>query len=481
MIKSITFSNFRNLNGKYYFNKQLSVVIGKNNSGKTNLLEGIRLAFSSITNDYFKISLSDFYNSDDHNNIEINVELTENSIPTLNFLNSEGKTECGFKVIVKRTQSGRYVKECFLLNGSNVDMESLREDLELPNLYFIPLIRIEDIYSAGLTTGISKFIDSEEKYKELKEDSKNAIIDEISEKRNKFKELCKMFNQDLDIELTDPKFMNEKLYIVDGSKEHNYNIGSGYKSIANIMLNTLDEKFNIILIDEIENHLHPSLIRTLVRELRNVKNTIIIATTHSPVVINALDIDEIVDINCKRIDELSEDSIKKLNVFLHPGRNELMLAENVIMVEGYSEEILLKAYLKTINHNWTIVNVAGVMFEPYIELASLLNKKIVVVSDNDKSTTDGNKPSSRFSNLKELCTSKSIKLIEVDNTVESDLYENHFLDNCLDLLKPHEKYPNIYIAKDKKKTEIALKLIENETNLDNWHVLKEIKNELKGC
>ena len=164
-------------------------------------------------------------------------------------------------------------------------MDILREDEKIPNLYLIPLIRVEDIYTAGLTTGISKFISSEEKYKELIKDSKDAIEEELKDKKEKFQDLCKKFNENIDIELTDPKFSNEKVYIVDGDKEHNFNIGSGYKSIANIMLNTLDENFNIILIDEIENHLHPALVRTLIRELRKVENTIIIATTHSSVVI----------------------------------------------------------------------------------------------------------------------------------------------------------------------------------------------------
>lgn len=53
MIKSIEFNNFRNLKEKYEFNKKLNIIMGKNNSGKTNLLDGIKLAFSTITNDYF--------------------------------------------------------------------------------------------------------------------------------------------------------------------------------------------------------------------------------------------------------------------------------------------------------------------------------------------------------------------------------------------------------------------------------------------
>lgn len=481
MIKSVEFKNFRNINGKYVFNNNLNVIVGKNNSGKTNVLDGIKLAFSCITNDYFKITVSDFYDSDDSKIIEIKVELEVDSIPSLNFANENGENECGFKVNVRKTQSGRYVKEIALLNGSNIDMDILREDEKIPNLYLIPLIRVEDIYTAGLTTGISKFISSEEKYKELIKDSKNAIEEELKDKKKKFQDLCKKFNENIDIELTDPKFSNEKVYIVDGQKEHNFNIGSGYKSIANIMLNTLDENFNIILIDEIENHLHPALIRTLIRELRNVENTIIIATTHSSVVINEFNIEEIIDISAKDIQTINDGKIiNKLNLFLHPGRNELILADNVILVEGYTEEILLKNYLRNYNYNWTIVNVAGVMFEPYITLGLLLNKRTIVISDTDIVLSDEKEPSSRFKNLKNLCIENQIKLIEMDNTLETDLYNNGFLSNCIDLLRKHEKYNDIYVAKEKKKTEIVERLIESNIDLEEWHVIKEIKDEFSS-
>ena len=479
MIKSVTFKNFRNLDGKYEFNNTLNVIIGKNNSGQTNLLDGIKLAFSAITNDYFKISDSDFKDSEDNNVIKISVELQYNSISSLNF-DDNGQNKCGFITCIKKTKSGRYIKTFSLLNGTNIDVDIVREDECIPNLYLIPLIRVEDIYTAGLTTGISTFIDSEERYKELKDDSKKAIKQELASKVNRFKELCKKFNENLDIELTDPKISDEKVYIVDGNKEHNFHIGSGYKSIANIMLNTLDENFNIILIDEIENHLHPALIRTLIRELRNVANTIIISTTHSSVVINELKMEEIIDISGTSINSLNETYIKKLNTFLHPGRNELMLADNIILVEGYTEEVLLKHYLSKNNYNWTIINVAGVMFEPYIQLASLLNKKVIVVSDNDKLLSDNQESSSRFSNLKLICTEKNVKLIEIENTLETDLYINGFLNNCNDLLEKHKKYPEFYVAKHKKKVEIAERLIENDIDLSNWHAIEEIENGFKS-
>lgn len=481
MIKSVEFKNFRNLNKLYVFDSNLNIIVGKNNSGKSNLLDGIKIAFSAITSDYYKISNSDFKDSNPDNTIEIKIELdSTQNIPSLVFYDEKNNPQYGFKVIISKTKSGRYIKKLFLLNGSNIDMDILREDENIPNLYSIPILRIEDIYTSGLTSGLSNFIESEEKYREIKSKSKDAIKKELKSKTDIFKSFCAKFNQNFEIELTDPKLTNEKVYVVDGNLEHNINIGSGYKSIANIIINTLDEKFNIILIDEIENHLHPALIRTLIRELRNANNTFIIGTTHSPVVINELDINEILDISGKKINNIKEESLKKLKNFLHPGRNELILADNVILVEGYTEELLLKNYLKNSNENWSIINVAGIMFEPYIDLCCLLNKKVVVISDNDISLSVDKSRSNRFKNLDKLCQVNNIKLIEVDNTLETDLFNNGFLDNCINLLRSDSNHSEIKIAKQKQKIKIVEKVLISKIDLEEWHVIKEIKNEFKN-
>ena len=168
MIKSVEFKNFRNLDRKYEFNNTLTVIMGKNNSGKTNLLDGIKLAFSTITNDYFKINKSDFKDSDDSIPIIINLELEPDSIPSLNYVDENLIKKCGFSIKIRKTQSGRYAKEISCLDGSGIDFDILRDDPKIPNVYTIPLLRIEDIYTDDLSTGISNFIDSEEKYLELK-------------------------------------------------------------------------------------------------------------------------------------------------------------------------------------------------------------------------------------------------------------------------------------------------------------------------
>ena len=288
MIKSIEFKNFRNLNTKYCFDNNLNLIVGKNNSGKTNLLDGIRLAFSTITDDYFRVEKSDFNNSDDSKPILINVELADNSINSLMEFDVNGKAIWGFKVVIRKTQRGRYVKEISLLSGSDVDYEMLKEDPNIPRINSIPLARIDSLFTNGYAVSISNFLKSDNDYERIKENSKEEIKKQLKDKIDEFQNFCNKFNQCLDIEFADPRLTDEKIYVVENNvgKEHSYKIGSGYRSVANIIINTLNEGDNIILIDEIENHLHPSLIRTLIREIRYLNIIKIIGTTHSPVVLN---------------------------------------------------------------------------------------------------------------------------------------------------------------------------------------------------
>lgn len=276
----------------------------------------------------------------------------------------------------------------------------------------------------------------------------------------------------------------EKLYIVDGKSEHNLNIGSGYKSIANIVLCSMGGSYNIILIDEIENHIHPALLRNLVNELRVLQNTFVLISTHSPVVINEFTIEDIIDVQIGNLCSVIKDKKirRKINTFLHPGRAELLLADNVVLVEGFTEELILRNYIVKRRFNWTVVNVAGVMFKPYIELCAEMKKKVVVVSDDDRvQGVNSDTPSQRFEKLKEICRKKDIKLVQVYNTLESDLCENECLDpdEFRNLIEKHGKNQSIYVAKDKKKVEIAQKLLESDTDLSKWHVIQGIENELK--
>ena len=486
MIKSIRFCNFRNMKDKkFIFNDKLNIIIGKNNSGKTNILEGIKLAFSAINNSYMKVDKSDFYKGDDNNPIEIILELNKDSIPSFNIPLPDGTEKCGFKVVIKKAPRDRYIKEFLDIEGNTVSRDIVYADDKVPDVYMIPLMRIEDIVSPGLITGVKNLLDSEEAYEKFRYDSREGIRKQIKEKAEKFKGLAKRFNFDLDIDSTVPEIGNEKLYVVDSEDTaYKHKIGSGYRAIANILLNVLSDKNTIILLDEVENHLHPALLRNLISEMKNeaFKNVFILATTHSPVAVNEFKINRIIDSTKGSVSDLdiNDDILNKLNTFLCTSRGEMLVADNVVLVEGYSEEILLRKYVSDNKLNWTIINVAGIMFEPYVMLAHALGKKCVVVSDNDRSqSSDGNEPTSRFKNLQTICDESGIVLVGVDNTLETDLYNNGKLSEYTNYLKPHANHADIMVMKDNKsKASFALEVIGN-IDLSDWHIIKEITDAFK--
>ena len=475
MIKSVIFHNFRNMQDKkFIFNDKLNIIIGKNNSGKTNILEGIKLAFSAINNSYMKVDKSDFYKGDDNNPIEIILELNKDSIPSFNVPLPDGTEKCGFKVVIKKAPRDRYIKEFLDIEGNAVNRDVVYADDKVPDVHMIPLMRIEDVVSPGLITGVRNLLDSEEEYEAFRQSSREGIKEQIKGKVDKFKDLAKKFNFDLDIDSTVPEISNEKLYVVDGDDTaYKHKVGSGYSG-----------KNTVILLDEIENHLHPALLRNLIFEMKSEAfgNVFILATTHSPVAVNEFKVERIIDSTKGSISDLiiSEDILNKLNVFLCPSRGEMLVADNIVLVEGYSEEILLRKYVSDNKLNWTIVNVAGIMFEPYVRLAHTLGKKCVVVSDNDRSqSSDGNESTSRFKNLQTICDESGITLVGVDNTLETDLYNNGKLSEYTNYLKPHANHADIMVMKDNKsKASFALEVIGN-IDLSDWHVIKEITDAFK--
>lgn len=481
MIKSIEFRRFRNLHQKYEFIKSFNVITGLNNGGKTNILEGVRLAFSAVDGSYFRLRKSDFRDSDDSKPIEILVELEYNSIPSLNYEDIDGKKWCGFKIKIRKTKSGKYIKDLSQHNGSVINRDIILDDSDsLPSVYSVPLYRIEDLYTPGLSVGLSTFLDSDEAYKDIRDKSKEAIKKKIGSKEKVFIDLTSAFADGLRIDVTNPLISDEKLFIVDGDQEHSINIGSGYRSIANMFLCTLDDKTNILLIDEIENHIHPSLLRSLIRKLSSIDGLFVISTTHSPVVVNETRIESLIEVGHGSLSDLDPITKNKLNLFLHPGRGEIIVSENIVLVEGYTEELILKDYVVKNNKNWTIVNVAGVMFEPYVRLAHLLGKAVIVVSDDDRSNTKDGSPTARFNNLASLCDKLDVALVQVSNTLETDLYNGDFLKDFDGLLKKKSETKDYMVAKSKRKTEIALKLIEDEVDLSSWHVVRSIESGLGG-
>ncbi|WP_316901002.1 AAA family ATPase [Pseudodesulfovibrio indicus] len=124
--------------------------------------------------------------------------------------------------------------------------------------------------------------------------------------------------------------------------------------LAELTSNTDDEYLKLLLIEEPEAHLHPQLQTKLLNYLEltaQEKNVQVIVTTHSPVFSSAISVEYITHL--QRIDEssavatpisrcgLSAESLSFINRWIDLTKSTVFFSKGVILVEGIAEALLL--------------------------------------------------------------------------------------------------------------------------------------------
>lgn len=149
---------------------------------------------------------------------------------------------------------------------------------------------------------------------------------------------------------------------------------------------------DVVMLEEPENHLsHINLIQLVSYiEKRNTGKQIFL-TTHSSYVLNKLSINKLCllskgYIRLKDVDLGTIATLKRL-----PGYDtlRLVLAQSVILVEGPSDELVLKKTYRTLKGHLPeddgidIIIVRGIGFKVYLNIARALEHPVRVVKDND--------------------------------------------------------------------------------------------------
>ncbi|MEP7167455.1 MAG: AAA family ATPase [Candidatus Woesebacteria bacterium] len=171
--------------------------------------------------------------------------------------------------------------------------------------------------------------------------------------------------------------------------------GKGEQNSLKIML-ALDRKAdvtNIILIEEPENHLSFSSMNLLLKKIKDkCDGKQLIITTHSSFVLNKLGLDKLILIRGglkARLDSLptsTQDYFKKLSGY---DTLRLILSKKAVLVEGPSDELMVqRAYLNKhgklpIEAGIDVINVRGLSFKRFLDIAKALNINASVVTDND--------------------------------------------------------------------------------------------------
>ena len=170
-------------------------------------------------------------------------------------------------------------------------------------------------------------------------------------------------------------------------------IGKGEQNQIQIKLALANKAANIdfVMVEEPENHLSHINLSRLVSKIAEQHTQQLFITTHSSYVLNKLNIKNLCLIGSeykqlKDIDNKVAKTLKRL-----PGYDTLRvaLASNVILVEGPSDELLLKKFYHQNNGKLPeedgidIIVVRGIGFKSYLEIAKHIGTQVHVVKDND--------------------------------------------------------------------------------------------------
>lgn len=155
------------------------------------------------------------------------------------------------------------------------------------------------------------------------------------------------------------------------------------------------ENIDAILIEEPENHLSPVNLRKLVQRVAETQSGQIFITTHNSLISTRLELQNLLIMHVNGEDkpitlkDLRNETAKYFMKTPPAGIIEYALAEKVLLVEGPSEYMLLERFYQSVtghtpeDENVHIIDVRGLSFLRYLEIAKLIGSKVAVITDND--------------------------------------------------------------------------------------------------
>lgn len=226
-----------------------------------------------------------------------------------------------------------------------------------------------------------------------------------------------------------------------------------------------------ILIEEPENHLSFSSMNKLISKIEEkcFGKQIIIAT-HSAYVLNKLGIEKVHLLHANKTTSLIKLPIETQNYFKKLSGYDtlrLILAKKAILVEGPSDELILQKMYKIkhgklpIENGVDVINVRGLSFKRFLDIAKELGNEVVVVTDNDGDYQK--KVKKKYEEYEKIPTIK----ICADNDDNAETLESQ-LAKCNDLQLLNRIFATPYLDKNSlvdymknNKTECALKIFDS--------------------
>ena len=412
------------------FTEGLNVLIGENDSGKTAIIDAIKIVLKTHSYEYIKIEADDFYNNSDRLRIELKFKglLDEEAKNFTEWLTWEGQGENSTSILrvfydVRRKDYKILPSE--VKAGADTEGYSLTAEAReyLKATYLRPLRDAENELISKRNSRLSQILLGDDIFKE--KNIPHPLVEEFKNINNSIEDYFKTGAEGADIKEKIDSYIKgfygeEKKSLFEASKNDIKSIleklSLSLNGQKNVGLGTLNRLFmaaellhlnkenweglRLGLIEELEAHLHPQAQMQVIETLQKQDEVQLIITTHSPNLASKIKLKNLIICNGnnafpmgKDYTELKEDSYVFLEKFLDVTKSNLFFAKGVILVEGWAEEILIPSLAKAIGIDLTakgvsVVNVGNLGFDHYSKIflrknAPFMDIPVAVVTDCD--------------------------------------------------------------------------------------------------
>lgn len=417
-LKIYNFRQFKSVDGvpglKITFHKGLNALIGENDSGKTAVIDALKLVLLTQSNEYIRPLDEDFYkpiNGDACSEFKIDCTITEftqneakNFIEYLKFKKNGEKIEYTLDLHYRAWREGHKIFQELRVGDvdDGISIDGKARDL-LKAVYLKPLRDAEREMSSGRSSRISQILLNHPVFKDKQE---HVVLDIFHDANKKIEDYftndaegkrilqtirdnLESFNDKGQASNAELKTSDIQLKAILESLSLNapeINPGLGELNLLFIAAELLllkddtDGGMKLALIEELEAHLHPQAQLRLISYLQNEYNendVQIIISTHSPILASKINLKNLILMKdgvgydlAEGMTGLQKGDYLFLQRFLDSTKANLFFAKGIIMVEGDAENILIPVIADILGYplekyGVSIVNVGSTAFLRY--------------------------------------------------------------------------------------------------------------------
>lgn len=424
------------------FNSGLNMLIGENDSGKSAIIDAIRFVLKTHSYDWTRIDEDDFHTGQLRLRIElvlsgIGLDDGKNFTEFLSWETLEGKVTpllCLNLDVCRNPSNGQIlpyeVRAGVDARGRALSPEA-REYLKVT--YLKPLRDAEEELVARKNSRLSQILVGHDAFKNKNPDhvllkllaafneSIEGYFDGIDQAGIKINDqlgkglkdridtyIGALYQQDskTSLAVTERPQLRSLLEKLELSIQGETRPGLGTLNrlfMASELLHLNKENWTGLrlgLVEELEAHLHPQAQMQAIETFQKQQGVQLVLTTHSPNIGSKLRLENLVICGAGKAfpmgaehTELSTDDYAFLERFLDVTKANLFFSKGAILVEGWSEELLLHELAKLAGYNLTsagvaVINVSSLAFTRYAnifkrKLEPHFTKPIAVITDAD--------------------------------------------------------------------------------------------------